>query len=110
MSTEYGETLKKIKETEEAGNREVADKKKSLEDELKALEAQSDASIDAARSESESYITSEVEKARKAAQADADALLASSEEKADETAKKKLDKKELTKIIDKALLTGFEEE
>jgi vacuolar-type H+-ATPase subunit H len=110
MSTEYTETLKKIKETEESSNKEVAEKKRALEEELKNLEVESDRSIAAAKRESEDYVAAEVEKARKAAQAQADALLASGSKQAETVANKKIDSKELSKIIDQALLSGFKGE
>ena len=109
MSTEYTDTLKKIKETEESSNKEVADRKKALEEELTNLEAESDKSIEAARKESEDYTAAEVDKARTAAQREADALLGAASRQAETIANKKVDKKELSKIIQQAILSGFNE-
>ena len=45
MSTDYTETLKKIKETEEATSREILERRKQLEEELRKLEEESAADI-----------------------------------------------------------------
>jgi vacuolar-type H+-ATPase subunit H len=107
MSTDYTSTLKKIKETEEATSREVLERRKRLEEELRKLEEESAAEIAEAKMQAESHIASEVERARKAAQAKADALLASTNKQAKEISAKKLDKAQLRKIIDKTILSEF---
>lgn len=107
MSTNYTDTLKKIKEAEEASNREVADRKKSLENELLSLEKTSDAAIAAAKRDAEAFVANETEAARKSAQRDADSLLSSTKKKADETASKRVDRKELRDIVDKVLFSEF---
>ena len=55
-STDYTDTLKKIKETEEQGARELSARKKALEEELRRLEEESARSITAAKAEAEEYI------------------------------------------------------
>jgi len=107
MSTDYTETLKKIKETEEATSREVLERRKQLEEELRKLEEESAAEIAEAKMQGESHVTSVVEKAHKAAQAKADALLATSGKQTKEVSAKKLDKAQLRKIIDKTILSEF---
>lgn len=109
MSTNYAETLKRIKDAEEASNREVAEKKKSLEAELHEIEGESDESIELAKKDAELYVTKETDDAKQAAQKDADALLQATERRADEVASKKLDKKEFRRIIDDIILSEFKE-
>jgi vacuolar-type H+-ATPase subunit H len=108
MSTDYTETLKKIKETEEATSREILERRKALEEELRRMEAESASSIAQAKAQAESYIAGEVEKARLSAQGKADALLATTSRQAKEVASKRLDKKDLKNIIDNTLFSEFE--
>lgn len=110
MSTNYTDTLKKIKAAEEASNREVSERRRSLEAELLSLEERSDKSIADAKAAAESYVTSEGDKARSAAEKEADALLASTKKKADALSAKSLDKKQLREIVDKVLLSEFKGE
>jgi vacuolar-type H+-ATPase subunit H len=107
MSTDYTETLKKIKETEEATSREILQRRKALEEELRKMEADSATSIAQAKAQAEAYVAAEVDKAGKAAQSDADGLLASTSKQAKDVASKKLDKKDLKKIIDNTLFSEF---
>jgi vacuolar-type H+-ATPase subunit H len=107
MSTDYTETLKKIKETEEATSREILERKKTLEEELRKLEEESAAEIAEAKSQAEFHVASEAEKARKASQAKADALLATTNNQAKEVSAKKLGKAQLRKIIDNTILSEF---
>jgi len=107
MSTDYTETLKKIKETEAATSREILERRKQLEEELRKLEEESAAEIAEAKMQGESHVASEVEKVHKAAQAKADALFATSGKQAKEVSAKRLDKAQLGKIIDKTILSEF---
>jgi len=107
QSTDYTETLKKIKEIEEATSREILEKRKALEEDLRRLEDQSAATVADAKRKGEALIASEVEKARSAAQKDADQLLSESTEGEKRLAAKKLDKTALRKIIDKTILSEF---
>ena len=107
MSTDYTETLKKIKETEEATSREILERRKALEEELRRMEADSATSIAQAKAQAEAYVAAEVEKASKSAQAKADGLLAATSKQAKDVAAKKLDKKDLKKIIDNTLFSEF---
>ena len=107
MSTDYTETLKKIKEAEEATSRELLDKRKGLEEQLREMEDASAASIAEAKKQADALIASEVEEARETAEKQADALLASSAREAKETTSKSLDKVALRKIIDNTILSEF---
>ena len=107
MSTDYTETLKKIKETEEATSREILERRKALEEELRRMEAESANTIAQAKAQGEAYIAAEVEKAHSSAQIKADGLLATTSKQAKEVAAKKLDKKDLKKIIDNTLFSEF---
>ncbi|MDA4112613.1 MAG: hypothetical protein OK474_01020 [Thaumarchaeota archaeon] len=108
-STDYTDTLKKIKETEEQGARELSARKKALEEELRQLEEESARSIAAAKAEAEEQVTKEVNGARVSAQADADRILSSAAKEAEATAAKKLDKKALAKTVD-GILAEFKED
>jgi vacuolar-type H+-ATPase subunit H len=110
LSTNYTETLKRIKDAEEASNREVAEKKKSLEAELLTLEQAADKSIEAARKDAELYVERAAETAREAAQGEADALLSTAQKNAQELSSKRLGKKELGKIADGIVFSEFKGE
>jgi vacuolar-type H+-ATPase subunit H len=107
MSTNYADTLKRIKEAEETSNREVAEKKKSLEAELHEIERLADESIELIKKEAELSVTHEVEDARQSAETDADGMLASSRRKAEEVASRRLEKKEFRRVIDDMVLSEF---
>jgi vacuolar-type H+-ATPase subunit H len=107
MSTDYTETLKKIKETEEATSREILERRKALEEELRKLESESAAEIVEAKKQAEFQVASEAEKARKTAQERADALLSTTYNEAKEISARKLDKAALQKIIDNTILSEF---
>ena len=107
MSTDYTETLKKIKETEEATSREILERRKALEEELRRMEAESANSIAQAKAQAEAYTAAEVEKSHSSAQGKADALLATTSRQAKEVAAKRMDKKDLKKIIDNTLFSEF---
>jgi len=107
MSTDYTETLKKIKETEEATSREILERRKALEEELRRMEGDSASSIAQAKAQAEAYTAAEVEKASSSAQRKADALLATTSKQAKEVAAKRLNKKDLKKIIDNTLFSEF---
>lgn len=106
----YTETLKRIKDAEEASNREVAEKKKSLEAELHDLEKVSDESIEVAKKDADLYVTNEVEAARELAQKDAEALLGSSRRQADTIASRKLTKRELQQAVSDIVFSEFKSE
>jgi len=63
-STDYTETLKKIKETEEQGAKELSERKKSLEEELRRLEEESATAIADSRRAAEEYVAKAVAAAR----------------------------------------------
>jgi vacuolar-type H+-ATPase subunit H len=110
LSTNYTETLKRIKDAEEASNREVAEKKKDLEVELLALEQAADKSIEAARKDAELYVERAAETAREAAQGEADTLLSTAQKNAQELSSKRLGNKELGKIADGIVFSEFKGE
>jgi vacuolar-type H+-ATPase subunit H len=107
-STDYTDTLKKIKEAEQQAARELADRKKALEEELRGLEDQSAKSIAAARAQAEARVAAEVAQARSSAQAEADKLLAATAKQAEAVSSRKLDKNALTTISDE-ILSEFRE-
>lgn len=107
MSTNYTDTLKRIKEAEEDSNREVAEKRKSLEGELHDIEKLSDESIEVAKRDAELYVSKETEEARESAQKQADDLISSTSRKAEDIAAEKLDKKEFRRIIDEIIFSEF---
>lgn len=107
MSTNYTDTLKRIKEAEETSNREVAEKKKSLEAELHELEQVADESIELAKKDAELYVTKETDSARESAEEEAASNLSLAKKRADGIASKRLDKKEFRQIIDEILFSEF---
>lgn len=110
MSTNYTDTLKRIKEAEEASNREVAEKKKDLESELHEMEQAADQSIEVAKRDAEIYVTKEVVNQRALSEKEAEALLASATRTAETIVSRRLDKKEFRKIIDEKLFSEFKSE
>jgi vacuolar-type H+-ATPase subunit H len=110
LSTNYTETLKRIKDAEEASNREVSEKKKDLEAELLSIEQAADKSIEAARKEADLSVERASETAKDLSQKEADALLASAQKNAEEISSKRLGRKELAKIVDEILLPEFKGE
>jgi len=107
MSTDYTETLKKIKETEEATSRELLERRKKLEEDLRELEADAAASIADAKAKADAHTSEEVEKARRSAQKGADALLAKTAKEASAVAARRLDKKDLKKVTENTLFSEF---
>jgi vacuolar-type H+-ATPase subunit H len=109
MENDYTGTLKRIKEIEEASSTELAQTKKSLEDEFRRLEEESTKSIEIAREQSEADVAKQVEEARSSAQSEADKMLASARKESEIIAARKLDRKDLKKIIDEIILAEFKE-
>ncbi len=107
MSTDYTETLKRIKDTEEASGREILERRKALEAELRQMEEASNAKIEEAKKNAEAVVADEVAKAVKVAQKEADATLASVERESKQISGRKLDKAALKKISDAAILAEF---
>lgn len=110
MSTNYTDTLKRIKDAEEASNREVAEKKKSLEADLSDIEQTADQSIEVAKKDAELYVTKETDEAKESADKDAKTLLSSTQRQADAIASKRLDKKAFQRIIDEIIFSEFKSE
>src|SRR5579875_1283270 len=107
MSTDYTQTLKSIKEAEEASNAAIAERKRQLEERLRSAEEDSARSLAEARKKAEELIAAEVERARLSAQSNAEKLLASTSKDAAKIAAKRLSPIELRKIIDETLLSEF---
>ena len=107
MSADYTETLKRIKDTEEASSREILERRKGLEDQLRQMEDAAAASIADAKKKAEALVAAEVEKTAKAAQKEADAMLASTDKESKQISSRKLDKAALKKVIDDTILSEF---
>ncbi|MDG6905614.1 MAG: hypothetical protein JRN20_07510 [Nitrososphaerota archaeon] len=108
MSTDYTQTLKAIKEAEEASGNAVAERKKKLAEQLELAKEQASKDLATAKAASEEYIAKEVEKARSAAEADSKVLTASTVKDAEKVAERKLGKTEFKKIIEDTLLAEFQ--
>lgn len=104
LSTDYTQILKNIKETEEATNQAIAEKRKKLAEELQLVQEDANKTIATSKAEAEAYVTGEVESAKKTAQVEADKIVASVTKNAGTVATEKLDKSELRSIIDQVLL------
>lgn len=109
-SIDYAETLKKIKESEVETARELAERKKAHEGDLRTLEEESAHSIEEAKQEAEALEAKMVEAARSSAQAEAEKLLISVSGQVRAVAGRRLTKKELEKILQDVLLSEFREE
>ncbi len=111
MSTqnEYTDTLKQIKEIEEAGAKELIDAKKTMEAEVHALEEESARSIAATRERADVTVATEVDQARREAQAEANEAFGAAQKESDKVMLRKLDKKDLKKVIDEIILAEFRE-
>jgi vacuolar-type H+-ATPase subunit H len=107
MSNDYTDTLRRIKDTEEASAREVADRRKALEEELRHLEEESMGSIAAAKQQAELYVSRQVEDARTSSQVQAEKALQDAAKESEKIASKKLDKKDLKKVVDELLFAEF---
>jgi vacuolar-type H+-ATPase subunit H len=110
LSIDYSQTLKNIKDAEEAGNREIAEKKRVLAEELQLIQEEAAKSIAAAKADAEAYVAKEVEKARSAAQVEADKIVESVAKEAEQIAARKLDKSTFKRIIEEVLLSEFKGE
>lgn len=107
MSMDYTQALKSIKDAEEASAREINERKKSLEENLRLAEEDAARTIAQAKKDGEAIIASEVEQARLSAQSAADRLLASSNTGAAKLASKKVTQAELRKTIEDVLFADF---
>lgn len=108
MSTDYTETLKKIKDIEEATGKELLERRRALEEELRLLEEEAAVSIEEAKRKGEAHVSEEVEKAHRSAQKEADSLNSETTARADSVATRKLDKKQVKKIVEETLFSEFE--
>ncbi len=108
MSTDYTQTLKTIKEAEEASAKGIADKKKLLSDQLQSAQEQADKNVTDAKAAAESFVSQEVDKAKAVGEADAKKLVDATEREAERVAEKKLRTAEFKKIIEEILLPEFQ--
>lgn len=107
MSTDYTQTLKTIKEAEEASSSAIAERKKKLAEQLEWAKDQASKEIATAKAAAEVYVAKEVDNARSAAEANSKSLFASTVRDAEKVATKKVSKTEFYKIIEETLLSEF---
>ena len=107
MSTDYTDTLKKIKETEEASSREILERRKALEEGSAPWRRTRQPPSPTPRSAATSTWRRRSRRPERPRQKGADALLAKTAKEASVVASKKLDKKDLKKIIDNSLFSEF---
>lgn len=108
MSTDYTQTLKSIKEAEEASSNAIAELRKKLAEQLEVAKEQASKDLAEAKSAAEEYVANEVGRARSAAEANSKVLVASTVKDAEKVADKKLGKIEFKKIIEDTLLPEFQ--
>ena len=107
MSSEYTETLKAIKQAEEASYIALAERKKALGEKLEKAESETSNEISEAKGDAESYVSKQMESARSEAEADSRTLVDSTKKDAEKIAHKKLGKSEFKKIIEETILSEF---
>ena len=71
----YIQTLRQIKDAENAAEKEIETRRREVEDEIRELHFQFENLIEAARNEGEKRVIKSIEEARKKAQAEADSLI-----------------------------------
>jgi len=71
----YIQTLRQIKDAENAAEKEIETRRREVEDEIKELHLQFENLIEAAKNEGEKRVIKSIEEARKKAQAEADSLI-----------------------------------
>jgi vacuolar-type H+-ATPase subunit H len=71
----YIQTLRQIKDAENAAEKEVETRRREVEDEIRELHLQFENLIEAAKNEGEKRVIKSIEEARKKAQAEADSLI-----------------------------------
>ena len=108
-TTEYAETLKTIKEREEATNREIAEKKKYLDAELQRIQDENSRAITQAKKDAEIHVAQEVDKEKSKAEQQAAKLVESAGKEAEKIVSKKLRDSELKRIVDSVLLSEFQD-
>jgi V/A-type H+/Na+-transporting ATPase subunit G/H len=71
----YIQTLRQIKDAENAAEKEIETRRKHVEDEIRDLQLQLENLIEEAKNEGEMRVSKSIEEARKKAQADADSII-----------------------------------
>lgn len=71
----YIQTLRQIKDAENAAEKEIETRRREVEDEIKDLRLQFENIIEAAKNEGEQRVIKSIEEARKKAQAEADLII-----------------------------------
>jgi vacuolar-type H+-ATPase subunit H len=71
----YIQTLRQIKDAENAAEKEIETRRRAVEDEIRELHLQFENLIEAAKNEGEKRVIKSIEEARKKAQAEADSLI-----------------------------------
>jgi vacuolar-type H+-ATPase subunit H len=71
----YIQTLRQIKDAENAAEKEIQTRRREVEDEIRELHLQFENLIEAAKNEGEKRVIKSIEEARKKAQAEADSLI-----------------------------------
>ena len=71
----YIQTLRQIKDAENAAEKEIETRRREVEDEIRELHLQCENLIEAAKNEGEKRVIKSIEEARKKAQAEADLLI-----------------------------------
>jgi vacuolar-type H+-ATPase subunit H len=71
----YIQTLRQIKDAENAAEKEIETRRREVEDEIRELHLQFENLIEAAKNEGEKRVIKSIEEARKKAQAEADSLI-----------------------------------
>jgi len=71
----YIQTLRQIKDAEDAAEKEIETRRRQVEDEIRELHLQFENLIEAAKNEGEKRVIKSIEEARKKAQAEADSLI-----------------------------------
>lgn len=71
----YIQTLRQIKDAENAAEKEIETRRREVEDEIRELHLQFENLIEAAKNEGEKRVIKSIEEARQKAQAEADSLI-----------------------------------
>ena len=71
----YIQTLRQIKDAENAAEKEIETRRREVEDEIRELHLQFENLIEAAKNEGEKRVIKSIEEARKKAQVEADSLI-----------------------------------
>lgn len=107
MSTDYTQTLRSIKDAEEASSKAIDEKKKMLTERLENARSETVAEVASVKEQAETMVTKEIDIAQKSAEADSKKIVESTVSEAQAIARKKVTKSALKKIIEETLLSEF---